>query len=120
MTDKDLERAATMAYLNDLKKRAEDAALNEENKNKFLHLIECCSKMQDIYDCELNNYIANPSFKNGCVEVIFHHQAELDFEKSRAFKEAVELCDGINISSYPTDEEWFQITFFIYDLFDKN
>ena len=86
--------------------------------DKMNNIIAYCQKLEKENDCKIIRCMLEPKYEQGYVQVLFRGEFVLGESKESltSFIEAVGQCDGINITTNPVGEEYFQITFFVEDL----
>lgn len=92
--------------------------LNMDKCDKMNDIIAYCQKLETEYDCKIIGCTPEPKYEQGYVKVLFSGELAIG-EREASLKEFIDtlkLCDGINITTNPAGEDFFQITFFVEDL----
>lgn len=112
--------AITLAAMKDLALQdPADYALNEKQGEKFVKLYKFCEQLTQKYDCEIFRIVFSQQWIDGCIEVLFHGDIEVDNEILNDFR-AESNCDALNIATNPLGDDWVQLTFFVKYLWTKN
>ena len=110
------------AFLADYRSKDNNGYEFDEDKcDKMNNIIAYCQNLETEYGCKIIRCMLEPKYEQGYIQVLFSGELALGEKKSslQEFIEALKLCDGVNITTNPAGEDFFQITFFVEHLYVK-
>ena len=111
---------AVRAFIADYQaKKNDDYEIDMAKCDQINDVIAYCKMLQDTRpDCKIIRCMLEPKHRQAYVQVLFSGEFTLSGENSSLaeFVNAIKLCDGVNITTNPAGDDFFQITFFVEDL----
>lgn len=118
--EKDFVSEVIKAYLQDYqKKNNNDYEYDSDKLDKVNEIIARCRDMEDNFKCKIIRCMLEPKYEQSYVQVLFKEELAVNGEQLQNLINILQLCDGINITTNPVDDEWFEITFFVDNVWLK-
>ena len=123
-TEKEFAKKVILAHLIDYESKSnDDYEFNDEKCDKMNDIIAYCQTLEKDHGYKIIRCVIEPRYEQGSIQVLFNGEFILGNREHEAnlqdFIKTLGLCDGVNITTNPVDEDMFQITFFVDNLWVK-